>query len=673
MILQRILTGGLATLLLVAPLPFGSVQARPASILVAACLILGAIWVWWRSRRGLPPFPWKDPVVVAGLLLALVGLVQMIPLPRTVLSIVSPKTVELRDTYEPSTPAGDSGARPISLYPWATARSTLRLVGFLIVTLMLIDLAGIPSSRRTILGALIAGGGFQAFYGLAEYFSGHQHIFAYTKKFYTDVATGTFINRNHFAGYLEMTLPLVIAAAAEGLPHLPSRPGGLGQRLAGMSDRDLFRFVVLLVIGVTMGTALVCSRSRMGIASTCLALLAIGLISAYRGRGRGFVVAAFIVMSATLLLFGQAGAGHAILSRFLGAATDLNGGVSRWRIWSQAAHMVAAFPAFGVGMGAFAQVFPAYRSSWGGIYLDHAHNDYLEFAAESGLVGFTILVLGIMFVARPMLRSPGRPDFGLVGQAGLASIIAIALHSMTDFNLAIPANALTFSVLLGIVICWTRVPQPALAREPSGPQLRSWKTLIIGGLLLGGGLSSATSTTAALMSPFLTRAIPTLCLGDAEHGSKVAGDTARIAIKDLEELARAKAVGEAPSDEAIAYVEGELTEAIAMQRTALRYQPTSSSGHLALGYMIAGQCGTGALSSKNPSDCIPVAMHEFRDALALNPVGASMHAQVAHFLLSVWAVLSDVEKQEAQPMILRAIELNRFDAALRKAWEANKE
>src|SRR5882672_2606248 len=133
---ERALLGLFLLLLALAPLPFGSVQPWPRAALAAACLLGGALWVVWRARRGLTLLPWKDPVLVAGAVFILFGAAQVVPLPRSLLSAVSPKALELRDRYEPkpavatvagSTTVAPSSAeadwRPLSLYPWVTRRS----------------------------------------------------------------------------------------------------------------------------------------------------------------------------------------------------------------------------------------------------------------------------------------------------------------------------------------------------------------------------------------------------------------------------------------------------------------------------------------------------------------------------------------------------------------------
>ncbi|PYS96032.1 MAG: hypothetical protein DMF50_06420, partial [Acidobacteria bacterium] len=79
--LQRALLGGFLLVLILAPLPFGSVVPWARTALATACFLLAALWVVWRSRRGFPALPWKDPLLIAGTVFALFGVAQIVPLP----------------------------------------------------------------------------------------------------------------------------------------------------------------------------------------------------------------------------------------------------------------------------------------------------------------------------------------------------------------------------------------------------------------------------------------------------------------------------------------------------------------------------------------------------------------------------------------------------------------
>ena len=143
-----------------------------------------------------------------------------------------------------------------------------------------------------------------------------------------------------------------------------------------------------------------------------------------------------------------------VLTRFerLGEGTSLQL-EGRIAIWKNTLHLVREHPLTGTGLGTFGAAFRHYQTNFVNKYVDHAHNDYLEFASETGLVGLALLFLPIFYLFIRMIVSflddPHRYRRSvLLGCIG--STLALLIHSITDFNLQIPANALIFAVVLGI-------------------------------------------------------------------------------------------------------------------------------------------------------------------------------------------------------------------------------
>jgi O-antigen ligase len=648
------------------------------------------LWTVWRIRRGMPALPWKDPVLTTGSILIFLGLIQLVPLPRPALEKISPKAVELRERFEPAAAqqASASGGRwadadswrSISLHPWGTRQATLRVVAFFLVLLITLDLAGIRSARSVLLTGLIGSGAFQAIYGLAEFFSERQHIFGYAKRYYTNVATGTFINRNHFAGYLEMTLPLAIAAAAAALVGLrAARGSNLGQRVARMTGREMFHASGLLVVSLVMATALLSSRSRMGIASMMMAFLTIGLLLWWRGRGRRYAVAAMLVAGATLFIFAQGDSTSAILGRFQNSMNDLGGDLGRWEIWTQTGRMALEFPLLGVGLGAFPSVFPLFRTTGAGSFVTHAHSDYMEFFAEVGLLGCMALLLCAALVTRTILSCKAiRPDFGDLGYACMTGIAAIGFHSFTDFNLAVPSNALTLAVLIALGLSWMRIPAPALAVGAAIGQPRTWipKALVPAGVLAGIALIAVAPVTASAgdndqdptMSPREERGILAGFIdGDnADRLFAAARRAAGPAVEDFQVLVQMAAQGVEPSADAIALVELRLENAIALQARGLRALPTSSKGHLQMGQFLLGRCAARGLRADPAAECMAGAIVEIRKAVELAPMSAARHADAARLLIAIWPTLDARQQHDLRPVLVRALKLNARDSSLQR-------
>lgn len=671
--MRRVLTYGLAGLLAAAPLRFGAVESRATSALLAATFLLGAVWIVWRARCGRPPVPWRDPACVAGALLVLFALLQTVPWPRAALERLSPHAVSLRQRYEPASgaDAAPAGGGPISLVPWATRAAALRLLAYWIALLVALDLAAFVTSRDLLAGAVAASGAFQAIYGLAESLSGHQHIFAFVKVHDADVATGTFINRNHYSDYLGMTLPMLVALGAMSVARLAGGDGPLRRRLAGAPGREIFRAALLLLAALLALVALFESRSRSGIASALLAMGSVGLVLAWRGKGKAYLAAAGLVAGAALLLLGQAGVGGALVDRFLGAGADFRAGVGRLAIWSQAAGALRSFVLVGSGLGTFPRLFPAFRVGGEGVLLDHAHNDLLEYAVETGVAGLLLLLASALLLrraARGRWVVPGPAAF--LRGAALGSVAVIALHSLTDFNLAIPSNALTAAALLGLAIGCGRPGSPLLLpkeeparRAPIAPAIAPAAALVAAAFLAlspwGAGGWPGPSTGA----PFLA------AWGPSDRPFAAAAAIAARAFADLQVLARGRAVGQVPSRESADYVVTRLDDAIALQTVGLRQEPISSKGHLGLGEMKGARCLAIGLERDEEADCVTPALAEFGLGLELNPASIDASARVATYLVSSWPLMDEEERARSRPFIERALRLGGGGETLRRAWE----
>jgi O-antigen ligase len=695
--MESLLPGATILLAILPPLPFGSVDAVTSAILTAACLALGAVWAVRRARAGEGALPWREPLLAWGIAFAALGAVQIAPIPRPLLSALSPTSVEMRDAYEPAPRAGSaaaerpgaSGARPPSMYPWATGHAALRILACTLVALIAAEAAASRRRAAALAAALAASGFFQAVYGLFEHLSGRARIFAYAKVDYADVATGTFINRNHYAAHLAMTLPMAVALAAGAWARPPGPPAPrAGGRPAAAWGRGTFVAGAFLVAALIMATALVASRSRMGMASALVAVLTVGIWKAGGGRGRGFLAAAALVGVAALLVVGRGG-GASAAERFSLLGEDLRGGLGRPAIWEQASAVAGDFPILGAGMGTFGHVFPAFRTGGEGAYLAHAHNDYVELAAETGAAGCALLAAGVVLVAAPIVRArEARPELGLPGRAAAAGILAVALHSAADFALAVPANAVTFALLAGILLAWKRAPAApeAVSARARGARAaaRGWAPAALLALLAaaaaapaapdaagaGGGAPAPSSRAAGRPAPAGAGLPPRADSGNADRWFRAAAAEGRAALADLHAIARAAAAGGVPSRAALAYVERRLGAAAALQEEGLRRLPSSALGHLGLAELRAGLCAARGLTGEPPLGCPGVAAAEFASALALAPMSAAVAARAADFYIRSWPALDETSRTRARSAVERARRLSRLDADSVRRWES---
>src|SRR5215467_6864397 len=451
--MRRIVEAGLFAAVALAVLAFGGTAPQFFAITQIIVLLLGTLCLL--VGRSFSATPVRLPVTSPFVLIALV-LFQIIPLPVPFAHVFRISGLDF---------PGRSSLT-ISAAPYQTMSQLLALVTYLTAFYLVLLVCADHRTRKRLILALLAIGVFEAFYGLIQYLAGWQHIFFYVKKFYLDDATGTYINRNHFAGLLEMILPFAVVFALQHVWALRQtiRPEHAAGKLLSSTE-----FPILLLwffIAAVLFAALVSSHSRMGIFS---GLVSVIVVLTLAGTSN-FHVRACLAVGALLLV---SMVGLAVWVGSIPAITrfeTLNDqythpGQDRLSIWRDTMHLIRLHPLLGSGFGSFATVYPSVQTAFLNSVVDHAHCDYLEVVAELGLPG-GILVFGSIFwvfgrTLRYCRRGSSDNDTA-VSFACLGSIVAILLHSLADFNLHIPANALIFAMILALA--WSSADQAQTQR-----------------------------------------------------------------------------------------------------------------------------------------------------------------------------------------------------------------
>jgi len=325
----------------------------------------------------------------------------------------------------------------------------------------------------TWLHGLVVLAAAESLYGLYEWKQPEPRILGVPKLAYRGDLTGTFINHSHLAGFLELAIPFLLVFALYSRSTVP------------------LRLAALVWLGF-LWAALAASHSRAGMVSAVVVSGTLLFVGRRQTRHR--------VQSAALLvfLFGVAlmvSHGSEDVQHWLDLVS-LHSGEPHQRLanWWAAAHLVATHPLLGVGMGGFGAAFrPLQVAAWG--VFTHAHNDVLELAVEAGLPFALLLIAGwswrlwrLLHHAAPAPPHRARPT--LQWACG-GALLGLLLHSLTDFNLHIPANALGLSVIAGI---GTGAQEARTMRQPTLP--RRWLTaLLLSGLVLQGAMNLRGSAT----------------------------------------------------------------------------------------------------------------------------------------------------------------------------------
>jgi O-antigen ligase len=293
-----------------------------------------------------------------------------------------------------------------------------------------------PKRITLFLHALLAIGLLEALLGVTQRFVSPGWIPPWDFHNTTSAVSGTLINRNHYAGLMEM-----LTFVPFGLAYAGSRKG------------EIARPYLYLWASGFMALALVCSLSRMGVAAFVAAaffvtiLIRAGSREGHLGPALGFGLLGLVSAGAVWLGV------DALLSRYA-TVIDSDGTVNeiRFVIARDTSRLIAANP-WGVGAGNYQDAFRRYQTTNLDLLFDHAHNDYLETAAEWGVVP-AVLFWGFIavLVGRAVLLFRSSDSFRVRGilLASLGGVFALLVHSAADFNLQIPSNATLFFVLLGL-------------------------------------------------------------------------------------------------------------------------------------------------------------------------------------------------------------------------------
>jgi O-antigen ligase len=276
-------------------------------------------------------------------------------------------------------------------------------------------------------------------------------------------ASGTYVNKNHFAALMAMGLAMVVSLwALELVPryrHHRSRHGH-GEAIVvaeeplahpRLADRQLALNIVHAVAVLLLVVALLFSGSRAGIGAGLFAFSLASFALVWRPASVPARVA-FGASAVAALLFAAYIGLTPVLDRF--AADQLALGYEgRMRISEAAVRAGLDFLPFGSGLGTFADVFRRYQVEGLPGFVDHAHNDYAELFLELGVAGIAAAALLLIAYATrwvQLLRGWPLRSLGYLQVGAGLGMLAMLIHGAFDFNFHIPANALYFSFLAGV-------------------------------------------------------------------------------------------------------------------------------------------------------------------------------------------------------------------------------
>ncbi|MDI1301050.1 MAG: O-antigen ligase family protein [bacterium] len=433
---------GLCALVFWAPIPLGSNRIWSSAILQVLTGLIAAGLCWLLARQRLQPsmaLKKSWPAIALFFAIPLWSFLQLLPL-------LSP------DWHS------------ASLDPNATLFKLQKSLGYALLFTISLQLVDTRERLRLLAMVILASGLFEASYAVLTVLGGSDFDILRIRPpgQYQGDAAGTFVNRNHFAGYIEMCLAvgvgLLIASFKEsrGDTTWRERSRELLRALLGEKTR-LRLFLVALVI------ALVMSHSRMGNSAFFASMgitAGIGYLL-YRQTSQSMVMlfGSMILIDVFIISawFGLDKLAARIQQTQMNNEVRLNINADAW-VWFQE-HWLT-----GSGAGSFISMFPRYRSHDVVGFFNFAHNDYLQILGEYGVIGgslFAAIAACTLLTAVQAQRTRSNALLRGMGFAAMMGLISLLIHSSVDFNLHIPANAALLTLLCAFAFIARYLKQPS--------------------------------------------------------------------------------------------------------------------------------------------------------------------------------------------------------------------
>ncbi len=321
---------------------------------------------------------------------------------------------------------------------------------------------------------------FQSVLSLMQYGGGMGEVLYISNEWGIHAAAGTYLNKDHLAGFLEMVFPVALAllAATVGLHRFDSpRTGRWRRRVSFLHTLKGHQATIYALTGVLVLLALVFTRSRAGIALSMIGLFLVLIAFARRLGGTNVYGTYGTLLAVIMVLTVEIGLAP-ILDRFsMDPMED-----KRWEIYGSSLRgALDNFPV-GSGAGTYPHIYPAYQPGRLDAFVNHAHNDYLEWVFDGGIIALILILAGLYVFFRGWMTVwiKGRwRTFRYVQVGAGIGLFLMLLHSLVDFNLHKPANAIWFAFLLGVFLRENTEEQEIREKARKRVRTRRMKTPVV--------------------------------------------------------------------------------------------------------------------------------------------------------------------------------------------------
>jgi O-antigen ligase len=414
-VLDPIIFYGLFGLLLFGPAAFGATEPWSIFLLEAGSAFLFLLWIIRQAQAG-------------------EVMVTRSPLLAPMLSFMALVGLQLLGGY--------------TAYRYQTFRSALLYVAYGALVFLVVQSLRRTSQAKSLTILISVYGFAVATFALAQGMSSSGKLYWLRTPRSGGWIYGPYVNHNHYAGLMEMLVPIPLVFALSRYAHGSRR-------------------TMAAVAAAVMASTIFLSGSRGGMVAFAIemAILAGVLLRQRKSKRLALGLGAFLVISVGLLAWlGGGELTRRMASIRTEARAELSGG-TRLDITRDGLKMFTRKPVVGWGLGVFPDVYPEFRTFYSDLFVNAAHDDYLQLLVEMGGLGFIVMLWFLVIVYRRAAKRISKWVHDVNGATALAAtlgITGILVHGLFDFNLQIPANAALFYVLCAIA---AMEPRFGLARR----------------------------------------------------------------------------------------------------------------------------------------------------------------------------------------------------------------
>lgn len=341
----------------------------------------------------------------------------------------------------------------MSAYWYGTYSQALQFIAYGIICFLIVQTLRHTRQVRTIATTLTLFGAAVAFFAVVQNLSSPDKLYWLIKPHSGGWIYGPYVNHNHYAGLMEMLVPIPLVFAFSHFSHRRKR-------------------WIAAFLAAFMAATIFLSGSRGGMIAFAaeLTIFLSLLLRENQKRQAALLLAAFSFLVIAVVAWTG---GHEVKARIATLGSDKHSDLSndlRLQIDRDVLLMALKHPVLGWGQGTFAEVYPRFRSFYTDLRVNAAHNDYLQLLSDIGILGFGIMIWFLVTAVRFGMAKSQKWTSNLNGAVSVAAVVAISgilVHSVVDFNLQMPANAALFYSL-----CTVAAMEPRFTSRHRGHRRR---------------------------------------------------------------------------------------------------------------------------------------------------------------------------------------------------------